>query len=159
LARKEAAPKAKLDLNESVSEVLALIADEARKKKVVIHTEFAESLSPILGDRVQLQQVVLNIVMNALDAMTQSESKRLLIRTWNELDHVSIMVQDTGKGLDPSTIERMFEPFYSTRSGGMGMGLSISRSIVLSHGGRIWATANDGAGATVQFTIPRYREG
>ena len=159
LARKEAAPKAKLDLNESVSEVLALVADEARKKKVSIHTEFAENLSPIMGDRVQLQQVVLNIVMNALDAMTQSESKLLLIRSWEELDQVKVAIQDTGRGLDQSTIERMFEPFYSTKSGGMGMGLSISRSIVLSHGGRIWATANDGAGATVQFTLPQYREG
>lgn len=159
LARKAAAPKAKLDLNESVSEVLALVADEARKNKVRIHAEFAENLSPVLGDRVQLQQVVLNIVMNALDAMTQSDSKRLIIRTWNELDQVNVTVQDTGNGLNPSTIERMFDPFFSTKPGGMGMGLSISRSIVLSHGGRIWATASDGAGATIQFTLPQYHEG
>jgi PAS domain S-box-containing protein len=159
LARKAAAPKARLDLNESVSEVLALVADEARKNKVRIHAEFAENLSPVLGDRVQLQQVVLNIVMNALDAMTQSDSKRLIIRTWNELDQVNVTVQDTGNGLNPSTIERMFDPFFSTKPGGMGMGLSISRSIVLSHGGRIWATASDGAGATIQFTLPQYHEG
>ena len=159
LARKAAAAKAKLDLNESVSEVLALVADEARKNKVRIHAEFAKDLSPVLGDRVQLQQVVLNIVMNALDAMAQSDSKQLIIRTWNELDHVNVTVQDTGNGLNPSTIERMFDPFFSTKPGGMGMGLSISRSIVLSHGGRIWASASDGAGATIQFTIPQYREG
>jgi signal transduction histidine kinase len=160
LARKAATPKAKLDLNESVREVLALVADEARKKKISIHTEFAENLAPVLGDRVQLQQVVLNIIVNAMDAMTDSNKKQLRITTrYNENDQVLVAVRDTGRGIDPGSMEKMFEPFYSTKSGGMGMGLSISRSIVRSHSGRLWATANEDMGATFQFTIPRYSEG
>jgi C4-dicarboxylate-specific signal transduction histidine kinase len=159
LARKAASPKVKLDLNESVSEVLALVADEARKKKTSIHTEFAENLAPVLGDRVQLQQVVLNIVLNAIDAMTDSHEKQLRMTTHNENDQVVVAVRDTGCGIDSSTREQMFEPFYSTKPGGMGMGLSISRSIIRSHGGQLWASANEDIGATFHFTIPRYHDG
>jgi len=160
LARKTAAPKTNLDVNESVREVLALVADEARKKKISIHTEFAEDLAPVMGDRVQLQQVMLNIVMNAMDAMTDSNERQLRITTrYNDAGQVLVAVQDSGHGIDPSATGKMFEPFYSTKSDGMGMGLSISRSIIRSHGGELWASANEVAGATIQFTIPRYREG
>lgn len=159
LVRKAATPKAQLDLNETVFEVLALVAEEAKKKKVTIQTEFAEDLAPVLGDRVQLQQVVLNIVMNALDAMSDSTRKMLLITTSNDnANRVCIAVRDTGTGLAPDALERLFDPFYSTKPGGMGMGLSISRSIIQNHGGRLWAVPNEGEGATVGFTIPRYRE-
>ena len=160
LVKKAATPMAQLDLNETVAEVLALMADEAKRKGVMIRTEFAEDLAIVLGDRVQLQQVVLNIIMNAIDAMSDAPSKQLLITTSNEAIQVRVTVQDRGKGLDPGETEKIFEPFYSTKSGGIGMGLSISRSIVRNHGGNLWATANDtGPGTTLQFTIPQYKEG
>jgi C4-dicarboxylate-specific signal transduction histidine kinase len=159
LVKKSPAPKTELDLNETVREVIALMADEAKRRKVTIQTEFAEALGPVVGDRVQLQQVVLNLVINAMDAMHDSVSRRLRIATSNiEPGQVCVTVQDTGVGLDSDSLTKIFDPFYSTKSG-MGMGLSISRSIVQSHGGRMWAATNDGAGATVQFTIPLYREG
>jgi PAS domain S-box-containing protein len=160
LVRKAATPKAQLDLNKTVREVLALVAEEAKKKKVTIQTEFAEDLAPVLGDRVQLQQVVLNIVMNAMDAMNDSTCKVMLITTSNNnADQVRLAVRDTGTGLGPNALERIFDPFYSTKPSGMGMGLSISRSIIQNHGGKLWAVPNDGDGATVGFTIPLYREG
>ena len=125
----------------------------------MIQTEFAEALGPVVGDRVQLQQVVLNLVMNAMDAMRDTVSRRLRITTSNsEPGQVCVAVQDTGVGLDPNNLTKIFDPFYSTKSG-MGMGLSISRSIVQSHGGRLWAATNQDAGVTVQFTLPRYNNG
>jgi len=159
LVKKSPPPKTKLDLNETVREVIALLVAETKRRKITIQTGFAEALSPVVGDRVQLQQVVLNLVMNAMDAMRDTDSRRLLITTSNsESGHVCVAVQDTGVGLDPNNLTKIFDPFYSTKSG-MGMGLSISRSIVQSHGGRIWAAANQDAGVTVQFTLPRYHDG
>lgn len=159
LVKKSPPPKTKLDLNETVREVIALMADEAKRRKITIQTEFANSLGPVVGDRVQLQQVVLNLAMNAMDAMHDTVSKQLRITTSNsEPDQVCVAVQDTGVGVDPDNLTKIFDPFYSTKSG-MGMGLSISRSIVQSHGGKLWATANKDAGVTVQFTLPRYRGG
>jgi signal transduction histidine kinase len=108
---------------------------------------------------VQLQQVVLNLVINAMDAMRDTVSKQLLITTsYNEPGQVGVAVQDTGVGLDPNSLQKIFDPFYSTKAG-MGMGLSISRSIVQSHGGRLWAVTNKDAGVTVQFTLPCYQDG
>ncbi len=159
LVKKSPPPKTKLDLNETVREVIALLADETKRRKITIQTEFAEALGAVVGDRVQLQQVVLNLVMNAMDAMRDTVSKRLRIATSNsESGHVCVAVQDTGVGLDPNNLTKIFDPFYSTKSG-MGMGLSISRSIVQSHGGRLWAAANEEAGLTVQFALPRYHDG
>ena len=159
LVKKSPAPKTELDLNETVREVIALMADEAKRRKVTIQTEFAEALGPVVGDRVQLQQVVLNLVINAMDAMHDSVSRRLRIATSNiEPGQVCVTVQDTGVGLDSDSLTKIFDPFYSTKSG-MGMGLSISRTIVQNHGGRLWATANEDAGATVQFTLPRFHDG
>jgi len=159
LVKKSLPPKAKLDLNETVREVITLLADEAKRRGCTIQTEFAEALCPVLGDRVQLQQVVLNLAVNAMDAMRDTVSKRLRIITSNsEPGQVCVAVQDTGVGLDPNNLTKIFDPFYSTKSG-MGMGLSISRSIVQSHGGKLWATSNEGVGLTVQFTLPQYREG
>ena len=105
----------------------------------------------------QLQQVLLNLVMNAMEAMSSVDdrARQLAITTWNaEPGLVQVTVQDSGTGLDPNTMARIFEPFHTTKSGGMGMGLSICRSIVEAHGGRIWATPNAGPGITVQFTLP-----
>ena len=159
LVKKSSLPKTKLDLNETVREVIALLADEAKRRKITIQTEFAEVLGPVVGDRVQLQQVVVNLVMNAMDAMRDTVSKRLRITTSNgEPGQVCVAVQDTGVGLDPNNLTKIFDPFYSTKSG-MGMGLSISRSIVQSHGGRLWAATNQDGGVTVQFTLPRYHDG
>ena len=158
LTNRTAAPREKLDLNEVVREVLAIVKDEARKNSVIIRTEFAEDLSAVFGDRVQLQQVLLNLIINAIEAMSSVRSRELAIVTRNvDPDQVQVMVQDSGTGLDRKAMSRMFEAFYTTKNGGMGMGLSISRSIMENHGGRLWATANDGPGASFHFSLPKYQ--
>ena len=160
LATKRAATqREKLDLNKTIQEILALAGDEARRKGVIIGTQFAADLLPVCGDRVQLQQVVLNLVMNAIEAMSSVNdwARKLSITTRNiDAGQVHASVEDSGMGLDPNTIARIFEPFYTTKSGGMGMGLSISRSIIQAHGGRLWATGRDGPGTIFHFTVPKY---
>ena len=161
LTKKAVASGEKLDLNETIGEVLALVGDETRRKSVIIRTQFADDLSPVSGDRVQLQQVVLNLVMNAIEAMSvvDERARELAIGTRNiDPDQVQVTVQDSGTGIDPQTIDRIFDSFYTTKPGGMGMGLSISRSILQAHGGRIWATANDGRGTIFHFTLPKRHE-
>jgi signal transduction histidine kinase len=146
-------------MNEAVQEVVALARGELRRNSVTVRTELIADLAPVLGDRVQLQQVVLNLVMNGVEAMSAVEERprELFIRTQNdEADQVRVTVQDSGMGLDPESMEQIFDAFYTTKSGGMGMGLSISRSIVQNHGGRLWAVANDGPGTTFQFTVQKY---
>jgi PAS domain S-box-containing protein len=159
LTRRAATPTEKLDLNESIQEVLALVGDEAKRVSAIIRTQFADDCAPVAGDRVQLQQVVLNLVMNAIEAMSSvgGRARELLITTRNvDPDHVQVTVEDSGTGLDPNAMEKIFEPFYTTKAGGMGMGLSICRSIVQSHGGRLWATAKDGPGTAFHFALPKY---
>jgi PAS domain S-box-containing protein len=161
LATKTATAKERLDMNEAIREVMALAQDVLRKNSVAVRTEFAPDLLPVLGDRVQLQQVVLNLVMNGIEAMSSVEERprQLIVRTQNDdADQVRVTVQDSGMGLDPESMERIFAAFYTTKRGGMGMGLSISRSIIENHGGRLWAVANDGPGMSVQFTIPKYQQ-
>ena len=112
-----------------------------------------------MGDRVQLQQVVLNLVMNAIEAMSSvsGRPRELVIHTRNvDGGQVQVTVEDSGVGLDPNTMSKIFEPFYTTKSSGMGMGLSICRSIVQNHGGRLWATANEGPGTRFHFTLPQH---
>jgi signal transduction histidine kinase len=124
---------------------------------VSLQTRLAATLPPIWGDRIQLQQVMLNLLMNASEAMsTVSDRRRELLVTTDrgEATEVVIAVRDSGPGLDPRSLDRLFDAFYTTKPGGLGMGLAISRSIVEAHGGRLWATANDGPGATFQFTLP-----
>jgi signal transduction histidine kinase len=109
---------------------------------------------------VQLQQVVLNLVMNAIEAMSRVEERprELFVSTQSDdAGQVRVTVQDSGMGLDPQSMERMFDAFYTTKQGGMGMGLSISRSIIQNHGGKLWAVANEGPGLSIQFTIPKYQ--
>jgi len=162
LTKRAAMPREKLDLNDTIRDVLSLVGDEAKKKNVIISTEFADDLSPISGDRVQLQQVMLNLVMNAMEAMSNvgERARELVISTRNtKPNEVQVMVSDSGTGLDPNTIGKIFDPFYTTKPGGMGMGLSISRSILQGHGGRLWATVNNGPGTSFHFTLPRYQEG
>jgi hypothetical protein len=160
LATKTATAKERLDMNEAIREVAAFAQDELRKNRVAVRTELAPDLLPVLGDRVQLQQVVLNLVMNGIEAMSGVEERprELIVRTQNDdAGQVRVTVQDSGMGLDPQSLERIFDAFYTTKQGGMGMGLSISRSIIQNHGGRLWAVANEGPGITVQFTIPKYQ--
>jgi PAS domain S-box-containing protein len=161
LTKRAATPREKLDLNETIREVLAIVGDEAKKKSVITRTEFADDLSPISGDRVQLQQVVLNLVMNAIEAMSSVDerARELLIITRNiAADQVEVTVKDSGPGIDPNTLDRIFDPFYTTKPGGMGMGLSISRSIIQTHGGRLWVAAKDGPGTIFHFSLPKYHE-
>ena len=161
LTKRTALPRRNNGLNETIREVLALVGDQAKKNSVTIRTQFADDAWPVLADRVQLQQVLLNLVMNAMEAMSSvgDRERQLLIVTRNiEPAQVQVTVEDSGTGLDPSIMSRIFEPFYTTKSGGMGMGLSISRSIIQNHGGRLWATANDGPGTSFHFTIPKYHE-
>jgi PAS domain S-box-containing protein len=146
-----------VDLNEAAREVLALSSSELTRSRVLVRTELTEGLPAVTGDRVQLQQVILNLLLNASDAMSDVNDRRreCVIRTGLEgADAVRLSVADAGVGVDPGQVERLFEAFYTTKSGGMGIGLSVSRSIIESHRGRLWAEPNDGPGATFSFCIP-----
>jgi PAS domain S-box-containing protein len=146
-----------LDLNDATREVIALALSDLQRNRVVLRSELAEDLPPVMGDRVQLQQVTLNLLRNASDAMVdvQDRPRQLLIRTRQEADdRVCLSVRDAGCGVNPQDFERLFEPFYTTKSGGMGIGLSVSRSIIEKHQGRLWAEPNNGPGATFSFSIP-----
>jgi C4-dicarboxylate-specific signal transduction histidine kinase len=155
---KTAAPrKEDLEINEAILEVIALTHGEVVKNGVSLQTQLAAGLPLVQGDRVQLQQVIFNLIINAVEAMSGvgEGSRELLISTGKDaLGGVLIAVQDSGRGLDPESFDRLFDPFYTTKPSGMGMGLSICRSIVEAHGGRIWASRAAGAGVTVQFTLP-----
>jgi PAS domain S-box-containing protein len=162
LTKRTAAPRDKLDLNETIREILPLVGDEAKKKSVMIRTCFADDVFPVLGDRVQLQQVVLNLVMNGIEAMStvDDRTRQLVIASRNiGPDEVEVTVEDSGTGLDPDASARIFDAFYTTKPMGMGMGLSISRSILQAHGGRLWATANQGPGTIFHLTLPKEEEG
>jgi C4-dicarboxylate-specific signal transduction histidine kinase len=156
LARRTATEKEPLDINEVIREVVVLAEGEARRTRARLRTEAAGNLPSVLGDRVQLQQVVLNLLLNGLEAMSAvvDRPRELVISTQKEAtDRVHVAVQDSGSGMDPHLVHRMFEAFYTTKRGGMGMGLSISRTIVEQHGGRLWAVPNDGPGTTFHFTV------
>jgi signal transduction histidine kinase len=134
-----------------------LARTEIAKNGVSVDTQLTEGALSVEGDRVQLQQVVLNLIMNAVDAMSSVEAgtRELLISTGKtQAIAIFVAVRDSGPGIDPEHVERVFEAFYTTKSGGVGMGLSICRSIVEAHGGRLWAEANEPRGAVFQFTLP-----
>jgi PAS domain S-box-containing protein len=157
LFTKKEAPAENIDLNEAAREVIALCSGELQRNRVVLRQELANDLPPITGDRVQLQQVVLNLLRNASDAMNAVEDRprELVIRTEKEDgDCVRLTVQDTGVGIPSQDMERLFEAFYTTKSDGMGIGLSVSRSIIERHSGRLWAIPNNGPGATFLFSLP-----
>jgi PAS domain S-box-containing protein len=146
-----------VDLNEATKEVVALSIGELQRAQVTLHTDLAENLPQVAGDRVQLQQVILNLFLNAADAMSSVEDRprRLVIKTEREGgDHVRLSVEDTGVGFEPERAESLFDAFYTTKHGGMGIGLSVSRSIIEGHQGRLWATPKNGPGATFAFSIP-----
>ena len=147
-----------LDLNEAIEEVIALSSIELQRGRAVLRTEFADALPPVRGDRIQLQQVLSNLLRNAIDAMSDvaDRPRQLVIRTAPGADdRVTASVQDSGVGLNPAKTDRLFQPFHTTKPSGMGIGLSVSRSIIENHGGCLWATPNDGPGATFSFSIPR----
>ena len=151
-----------MDLNDAVREVIALSLSRLQRNRVIVRSELADDLPLVAGDRVQLQQVILNLLQNASDAMSDinDRQRRLLIRTErDESDRVRLTVQDVGVGLGPQAMDRLFDTFYTTKGDGMGIGLSISRSIIENHHGRLWATPNDGPGAAFSFSIPRIPEG
>src|SRR5262245_49858755 len=156
LVRKTGSEKAQLNINQAIEEVVHLTEDEALRKGVVLRTELAADLPFVLGDRVQLQQVLLNLIINGVEAMSSvadGPRELLVYSRLHESKQVLVGVQDFGVGIEPENLKKIFDPFYTTKSQGMGMGLAISRSIVENHGGKLWASPNDGPGATFQFTI------
>jgi len=157
LSKKTSLQRSVLGINEVIQDVLALVGTELVKNRIVLNCELKPDLPPVLGDRVQLQQVVLNLIVNGIEAMdgVTERSRELLIQSdIADPGQVSVTVRDSGVGLDTQQIERVFEAFFTTKPEGVGMGLSISRTIVEAHGGRLWASANRGPGATFQFALP-----
>ncbi len=144
-----------LDVNEVVGDVVSLITHEAQSRQVALETKL-DQLPPVLGDRVQLQQVLLNLAMNGLDAMSgiADRKPRLILTTARDDKSVTVSVRDCGSGIKAEDADLVFRAFHTTKSGGMGMGLAISRSIVEAHGGRLWAEPNTDFGATFKFMLP-----
>jgi len=160
LLKKDASAKIELDINEVIQEAVVLVHGEVTRNQVSLRTDLAADLPRVFGDRVQLQQVLINLVLNGIDAMRTltDRPRELLIKSAKHPDGVLVQVQDSGTGLDPQQADRIFEPFFTTKPQGIGMGLSISRSIVESHGGRLWAESGS-KGALFQFTLPTSADG
>ena len=156
LIRKAPPRKDAIEINEVIREVVVLTRGEAVKSNVSVQAQLAEGLPRIQGDKVQLQQVILNLIINAVEAMSsvREDSRELLVSTKKDVGGVVVAVQDSGPGLNPESIDRLFDAFYTTKASGMGMGLSICRTIVEAHGGQIWASRDVGPGATLQFNVP-----
>jgi len=163
LLKKSDVDRTPLDLGQIVRDVLALVPREVAGHRIVLQTSLADDLPPVLGDRIGLQQVVLNLLTNAIEAMRDvAERRRELVISSRRYDvgpdvGVLVAVQDAGVGFERGSLDQLFEPLYTTKPDGLGMGLSISRSIILSHGGRLWATPNAGYGATFQFVLPAWK--
>jgi PAS domain S-box-containing protein len=159
--KKESTSAALLDIKDVVQETLSLAQAELIRRQVSVRTELSSELPLLRGDRIQLQQVILNLLMNGAEAMASTEGQKdLVVMSRKVADgHVLIAVRDRGTGVEPENIHKLFDAFFSTKAAGMGMGLSISRSIIEAHGGRIWAELNDGPGLTVQFSLPGHSEG
>ena len=144
-----------VDVNDMIQEMVVLVQHEASRHAVEIRTELAERLPDTIADRVQVQQVLMNLMLNGIEAMKDTRGE-LTIKSERAADgHLLISITDTGVGLPTKNVDQIFSAFYTTKSQGTGMGLSISRTIVESHGGRLWASANKGRGATFHFTLPR----
>jgi signal transduction histidine kinase len=159
---KKSATLQSLDLNEAVREVIALSLSELQKNRVIVRPELSPDLPLVTGDRVQLQQVILNLLRNASDAMSTIDDRPrdLLIRTEpDDNDRVRLSVSDVGIGFEPQATDKLFEAFYTTKDEGMGIGLSVSRSIIERHHGRLWAMPNSGPGVTFSFSVPCEVEG
>jgi C4-dicarboxylate-specific signal transduction histidine kinase len=156
---KKVPPRRELfDLNGAVREVVTMVRSAIVKNRITVGTRLMDGLAPVLGDRVQLQQVIMNLILNAVEAMSLDDTgvRELSIRTEQSQAERDVLVEvrDSGPGIDPVNLARVFEPFYTTKTSGIGMGLSICRSIVDAHGGRLWVSANEPRGAAFQFTLP-----
>ena len=150
-----------MDINAAIREVIELTHSEAMKTGVLVQTDLAGDLPPVLGDRVELQQVILNLIINAIEAMSgisQGSRELHISARKTESSDVLVTVRDSGPGLAPATTENLFKAFHTTKPNGMGLGLSICRSIVEAHGGRLWASANAPRGAVFQFTLPAHSD-
>jgi PAS domain S-box-containing protein len=157
LLKKQTTARDRVDINELILEVLALVAGELAKSHISARTDLLSRITPVLGDRIQLQQVILNLIMNGIEAMTSvtGRPRRLLIQSkMHESGNVLIAVQDSGAGLDAANASHIFDAFFTTKPSGMGMGLPICRSIVEAHGGQLSLASNESEGATFQFTLP-----
>jgi PAS domain S-box-containing protein len=157
LVKKDKSVACRLDVNDFLREIVELTQSEVARRGASLQANLAANLPAVTGDRVQLQQVLLNLIINAVDAMSALTDRPRLVRIRTheaEAKSILIAVEDSGIGLDPEQAARLFDAFYTTKAAGLGMGLSISRSIVEAHGGKLWATPNDGPGATFQFTLP-----
>ena len=157
LAKKSPPRNDCLNINETILEVIALARSEIERNRVSLQTQLSSDVPLILGDRIQLQQVILNLIINAVEAMggTSDGPRELVVSSKkNDLQDLLVAVRDSGPGLDPNSLDHLFTAFFTTKPKGMGMGLAISRSIIESHSGRLWATPNNGQGATFQFTLP-----
>jgi PAS domain S-box-containing protein len=161
LSRKDALETAQLDINKAIDDVIALIREEINIHGVSLRLDLGASLPPVDGDRIQLQQVVMNLLMNSIQAMSRitGRPRELRIRTLEHgSDQILVAVEDSGPGIEPENIDRVFNAFFTTKPDGIGMGLSICRSTIERHGGRIWASRNPGAGITVEFILPVCRK-
>ena len=146
-----------MDINGVIRDVIPLLRNEVLSQHVSLRLDLAPALRPVLADRVQLQQVIINLVMNGIESMASVDGRPrelVICSRGHEGDQVLVTVQDAGIGIDPNKVDQLFSAFFTTKPGGMGMGLSISRSIIETHGGRLWATANAGHGATFHFALP-----
>ncbi len=144
-----------IDMNEVIRELTVFLRHEATSRDVTIRSELAATMPPVKADRVQLQQVMLNLIMNGMDAMsTTVPTKELVIRSRKDGNDILIAVEDSGIGVAPEVADKIFDPFFTTKAHGIGMGLSVSRSIIESHQGRLWAVPNANGGAMFQFTLP-----
>jgi C4-dicarboxylate-specific signal transduction histidine kinase len=153
--RKDTHDKAEVDINKLIRAVMSLVSVDLRKVQIELKTELHDQLPPVHADHVQLQQVILNLVMKAIDAMRSVQPRVLYVKSQlNEQDSVHVAIEDTGIGIDPANVDKIFKPLFTTKEHGMGMGLSICHSIIESHGGRIWASAGDARGTIFQFELP-----
>jgi C4-dicarboxylate-specific signal transduction histidine kinase len=155
LCRKSDLQLVRLDIGTMIDDSLLLMQREIRDHRVSLRRDLPPTLPPVQGDRVQLQQVIINLVLNAMEAMASvtDRPRDLIIRSRQEGDQVLVAVEDSGTGIEPHRVDRLFGSFYTTKPGGLGMGLSICRSIIEAHGGKLWASPNAGPGATFQFTL------
>jgi C4-dicarboxylate-specific signal transduction histidine kinase len=160
LAKKAPLQRTWVNLNETLEETISLATRELSQNSVSLETQLAKNLPRVWADRIQLQQVILNLIINACEALTtvEDEPRKLFVSTASEVEGVALTVRDSGFGIDPQELEAVFEAFHTTKPGGMGMGLAVSRSIIEGHGGRLWAEPNEPRGAIFKFTIPSKKE-
>jgi len=162
MVRKSPPRRDKLDINSTLMEVIALIRGEAQRNSISLRTELSNALPPVVGDRIQVQQVILNLIVNAIEAMSgvaASQRELLVASAKDGPNSVLVTVRDSGTGLDEASPDRLFDPFYTTKTSGMGMGLAISRTIIEAHGGRLWAAPSVPQGAIFQFRLPTEGDG